>query len=112
MVRWDIDNINFADRTFKNSKQENMGSFTSEDLRTMYHLLMPQNAYDKAFLEKISRKNLELIKVVKGWKEDQGKIKRDKLGMYPITQFPSPYCFVVGMLCILFARPDTTKLSI
>lgn len=41
MVKWLIDNLNIIDRMFKNSKQENMGSFTLEDLRIMYHFPMP-----------------------------------------------------------------------
>ena len=112
MVIWVIDNLNIADRTFKNSKQENMGSFTPEDLRTMYHFPMPHKAYDKAFLEKFAKENQDPMKVVKEWKVDQCKLKWDKLGMYPIAQLPSPHCFVAVMLCRFFSRLDTTKFSI
>ena len=90
IVKWVIKNLNIANRTFKNSKQENMGSFTPEDLRTMYHLPMPQKAYDKAFLENFAKENHDLMKVVKEWKVDQGKLKQDKLGCIQLHNYHHP----------------------
>ena len=52
------------------------------------------------------------MKVIKEWKEYQSKLKWDKLGTYPIAQIPSPYCYVVGMLCRLFSKLDTTRFSL
>ena len=52
------------------------------------------------------------MKVIKEWKEDQGKLKRDKLDTYPIAKIPSPYFYVEGMLCRLFSKPNTTRLSV
>ena len=52
------------------------------------------------------------MKVIKEWKDDQGKIKRDKLFTYPITQIPSPYFYAGGMLYRFFAKPDTTIFSV
>ena len=52
------------------------------------------------------------MKFIKEWKDDQGNLKQDKLGTYPIAQIPSPYYYAAGMLCRLFAKPDTTRFSV
>ena len=88
------------------------GFIHPEGLCAMYHFQMPKNDYDKAFLEKISEENQDPMKVVKEWKANQGKLKRDKLGMYPIAQLPSPQCFIVVMMCRLFSKLETAKFSI
>ena len=41
MVKWVIYHLNIEDRTFKDSKGENIGSFRAEELRIMYHLPIP-----------------------------------------------------------------------
>ena len=73
-----------------------------ENLQIKYQFPMPQKNYDKAFVQNFTKKNTNLMKVIKGWKDDQGKLKRDKIGMCPIAQLPYPYCYVAGMLCRLF----------
>lgn len=78
----------------------------------MYHFSMPYNNYDNAFFQRFTKKHTDHMKTIKGWKYDQGKLKWKKLGMYPIEQLPSPYCYGNGMLCIFFPKQDTTRFSI
>ena len=79
MVKWVIDHLNIEEKTFKYLKGENIGSFKVEYLQAMYHLPSPWQKYDKAFVQGFRKNNLDLMKVIKEWKEDQGKLKRDKL---------------------------------
>jgi len=51
MVKWIIDNISILDHTFQTSRKEVIGSFTTKDLKIMYHIPHPQKVYDKAFEE-------------------------------------------------------------
>lgn len=78
MVRWVINNVNVTNRTFKNSRKEDMGSFTPKYFHAMYHLPIPQKVYDKAFLENFAKENEDPMKVVKEWNADRSKFKWDK----------------------------------
>ena len=55
MVKWVLDNTDISDRQFRTPGQELIGSFTTEDLRLMYHLPEPQATYNKQFMEKFGR---------------------------------------------------------
>ena len=79
MVKWVIDHFNIEDRTFKDSKGENIDSFRVEYLRTMYHLPVPQRNYEKYFLQIFREKHLDLMKLINKWNEDQVKLNKDKL---------------------------------
>ena len=70
MVKWVIDHLNIADRKFKDSKGEDLGSFEAEDLKAMYHLPSPQQKYDKDFLKSFRTEHPDLMKVIKEWKDD------------------------------------------
>ena len=80
MVKWVIDHLNIEDREFKNSKDENICSFMTEYVRTMYHLPTLQLNYEKDFFQRFIEKHPNLKKVIKEWKDDQGKLKWDKHG--------------------------------
>ena len=41
MVKWVLDSTDISDRQFRTPTQELIGSFTTEDLRLMYHLSEP-----------------------------------------------------------------------
>ena len=78
----------------------------------MCHLPKPKKVYHKSFLENFDKENEDPMKVVKEWKVDHNKFKRDKLGMYLIAQLPAPHFFIAAMMCRLFVKLDTTKFSI
>jgi len=41
-----------------------MGSFRAEDLKQMYHILDPQDIYDKTYVANFSKKNEEPLKMI------------------------------------------------
>lgn len=47
MVKWILDNADITNRQFKTQGQGLIGSFTTQDLKLMYHLLEPQATYNK-----------------------------------------------------------------
>lgn len=55
MVKWVIDDVDVLDKTFRNQRQEVMGSFSPENLRLMYQLLEPQNLYNLESLDHFAK---------------------------------------------------------
>ena len=55
MVKWVLDSTDISGRKFKTSDQELIGSFTTEDLRLMYHFPEPQATYNKKFMENFAK---------------------------------------------------------
>lgn len=43
--------------------------------------------------------------------QNEGKINKDKIGMYSTTSISLPHTFLVAMLCRMFGKPDSTKFS-
>ena len=62
-------------------------------------------------MQTFKAKDIDLIKVIHEWKENEGKLKQDNSGTYPITQIPYPYCYAAGMLCRIFSKPDSIIFS-
>lgn len=77
----------------------------------MYDLLESQNLYNKQFLEKFAKENEDPADVMWTWRENEGKIKKDKVGMYSTTSISPPHSFATAMLCRMFNKPDSTKFS-
>ena len=77
----------------------------------MYNLLEPHNLHNKQFLEKFAKDNEDLADVTRTWTENEGKIKKDKMGLYSIASISPPHIFAVTMLCRMFGKPDSTKFS-
>lgn len=57
VVRWAIEEIPSTNRTFCTMDGRVFGSFQHDDLRQMYHLPVPENKYNKTFLEKFRNEN-------------------------------------------------------
>ena len=66
MIRWVVENICIEDKQFRNSKMELMGSFKAKDLKQMYHILDPQDIYEKSYLANFTKKNEEPFKMIQG----------------------------------------------
>lgn len=65
MVKWILDSAEIGNRQFKIHGQGIIGSFISHDLKLMYHLLEPQETYNKKFMEKFGKENRDLEKTTK-----------------------------------------------
>lgn len=57
VVRWVVEKIPTADRTFSMVDGRIFGSFKPKYLRQMYHLPPPEKCYNKAFLEASAKEN-------------------------------------------------------
>ena len=57
MVKWVLDNADITDIQFTTRAQDLIGSYTAQDLRLMYHLLEPQETYNKQFVENFTKEN-------------------------------------------------------
>ena len=64
MVNWVIDEANIVDRTFRNHRQEVMGSFSVDKLQLTYR-----------FFEKSAKENEDPLDVTQTWKSSEGKLK-------------------------------------
>lgn len=104
MVRWIIDEVDVSDRTFRNSRQEVMGSFKLDNLNQMYHLSQPQKIYDKAFIEHFAKEIEDPMDVMQKWRSGSNKFRWEKTSMYPIAPLSAPYNFAAAMLCRLFRK--------
>ena len=111
MVKWIIKNVDISDRTFKNSRQEVMGSFSAYNLHRMYHLPEPKKVYDRAFIEQFSKGNEDPIDTMQAWRSDSSKFKQEKTGMYPIAPLSAPHSYAAVMMCRLFGKANSTKFS-
>lgn len=101
--------MNISDRTFRNGRDEVMGSFTPDKLCQMYHLPKPEKLYDKAFLEHFTKENEDPLDATQTWRSGLGKFKHEKSGMYPIVSLSNPHNFVAMMMCRLFGKADSTN---
>lgn len=111
MVKWVLDSTDIMNKNFKTQGQELISSFTPQYLKLMYHLLEPQETYNKQFMEKFAKENENLTECTKDWSIRDEALKKDKHGMYSIGSLTSPYCFATAMLCRLFGKPDINKFS-
>lgn len=113
MVKWIIENINIAYQTFLTSRKTVIGSFTTEDLKKMYHIHDSQKVYNKAFLEHFASKNDVASYLIKQWISYLNKHKHEKLGMYSISSLVTPYSYIATMMCRLNdGQVNTTKFSV
>jgi len=96
-------------RQFKIQGQGLIGSFTTQDLKLMYHLPEPQETYNTQFIEKFVAENPNLSETTKDWSRKDEPLKKNKNGMYSTGSLTSPYCFAAAMLCRLFRMPDINK---
>lgn len=55
MVKWEINHLNIKYKTFKGSRSENIGSFTTNDLKTMYHLPDPQKTMTEPLFKALEK---------------------------------------------------------
>ena len=68
MVKWVIQSINIIDRAFFTTAGRMFGSFKPEDVKRMYHLLNPQQHYNKSFLEAFAKENQIKSNPIKQWR--------------------------------------------
>ena len=80
MVKWVLDSTDISDRKFRTPDQELIGSFTTEDLRIMYHLPEPQATYNKQFMEDFAREHANLADYTKEWTKRSEPLKKNKHG--------------------------------
>ena len=78
----------------------------------MYHVLDPQQIYNKAFLEDFTKENEVESDPIRDWRHFPKKHKHESLGMYSVESLASPYCYVAAMMCRLFGTVNSKKISI
>jgi len=69
----------------------------------MYHLPQPQKKYDMQFMQE----NLNPGKLIREWRRDSKKHKRDDMGMYSLASIVVPFSHISTMLCRLYGCPNT-----
>lgn len=111
MITCVVDHLNIADRNFMTKRNTIIGSFTNKDSTRMYQFSAAQKKYDNDFIEKFMKENQDQSEVIKGWRRDASKHKRENKGMHSIASLVGPYCYVATMICRLFGYVNTQKFS-
>jgi len=112
VVKWAIEEIPIADRTFCTVDGRIFGSFQPESLRQMYHLPKPEKKYNKEYLEKFARENEIESEPIRDWRQNPAKHKHESSGKYSVDSLCSPYCYAGIMMCRLWGLHDSSNFTI
>ena len=110
MVRWVVDQQDITQKTFITPRKTVIGSFKVENLRKMYHLPPPQKRYHTKFVQKFMQENLNLADLIREWRKEPKKHKREDRGMYSLPSIVGPFSHIAAMLCRLYGYPNMQKL--
>lgn len=107
MVKWVIDHMNISTINFMNKEKIFIGSFTKNDLRSIYHLPQPQQKYNNIFIKKFMKENQHQLDSIKNQRRDHNKHKREDKCMYSIASLVGPYYQIATMICRIYGYPNT-----
>lgn len=99
-------------QTIQDEKPRGHQIFHPGQFLLMYHRPEPQVIYNRQFMENFVKENIDPTNFTHAWSNNEENIKKDKNGMYTTASICPPYSFFAAMLCRLFGRLDSTKLSL